>query len=220
MSGFRMLNFFSLLMAGFLLVSMTVRADAAQDLRGFAEQSTEELMARLAAEQSRYQKDPEAFYKAMDDALAVYVDFRRIAARVMGRYARQASSEQRQVFVEKFKRSLFDAYAKALAETKDYSAEVSGVQINPNNDARATLDVAVSASGGKRYQVSYSVYKNDADRWMIENVIVEGVNIGLAFRERFERDMETHRGDIQAAINAWSVPPTVPAKDAVDKPQS
>jgi phospholipid transport system substrate-binding protein len=38
---------------------------------------------------------------------------------------------------------------------------------------------------------------------MMENVIVEGVNIGLAFRDRFTQEMEQERGEIQAVIDGW-----------------
>jgi len=38
---------------------------------------------------------------------------------------------------------------------------------------------------------------------MMENVIVEGVNIGLAFRDRFSQEMEKNGGKVQAVINDW-----------------
>ncbi len=38
----------------------------------------------------------------------------------------------------------------------------------------------------------------------MENVIVEGVNIGLAFRDRFAQEMESKRGNVQAVIDDWS----------------
>ena len=51
---------------------------------------------------------------------------------------------------------------------------------------------------------TYSMYLNDSGQWMMENVIVEGVNIGLAFRDRFSQEMEAKRGQIQAVIDGWS----------------
>ena len=46
-------------------------------------------------------------------------------------------------------------------------------------------------------------YRTGDDRWMMENVIVEGVNIGLAFRDRFAQEMEENRGQVQAVIDGW-----------------
>jgi len=34
-------------------------------------------------------------------------------------------------------------------------------------------------------------------------VIVEGVNIGLAFRDRFSQEMEKNGGEVQSVIDGW-----------------
>ncbi len=53
---------------------------------------------------------------------------------------------------------------------------------------------------------------------MMENVIVEGINIGLAFRDRFAQEMEQNRGQIQAVIDGWSdAVKTLKLEDEVDK---
>jgi phospholipid transport system substrate-binding protein len=139
----------------------------------------------------------------MDEELSDFVDFRRIAARVMGRYARQTSPEQRDDFVRKFKRSLFDSYAQALVSADDFEIRVKEATINPGNDSRASVQMEVISGSGNRYPVTYSMYKTSEGRWLMENVIVEGVNIGLAFRDRFSQEMEQQRGEIQAVIDNW-----------------
>ena len=52
--------------------------------------------------------------------------------------------------------------------------------------------------------MTYSMYRNSEGKWLMENVIVEGVNIGLAFRDRFSQEMEENRGQIQVVIDGWS----------------
>ena len=142
---------------------------------------------------------------SMEDALTGFVDFRRITARVMGRYARQTTPEQRDEFVERFKRSLFDTYAQALVNNSDgFEISVQQATINPRNDDRASVNLLVTTDTGKRYQMVYSMYRQDSDAdWLMENVIVEGVNIGLAFRDRFAQEVEARRGDIEAVIDNW-----------------
>jgi len=122
---------------------------------------------------------------------------------VMGRYARQTTPEQRDDFVERFKRSLFDAYAQALVETDDFEMAVQDVEILPNNSNRASVQMQLTSAGGNRYAITYSMYKDGEGRWLMENVIVEGVNIGLAFRDRFAQAVEQNRGQIQAVIDGW-----------------
>lgn len=180
------------------------QAEQAEELREYVDVNTQKLVEKLNEERGLYEKDPEAFYRSMDEALTDFVDFRRIAARVMGRYARQTTPEQRDEFVEKFKRSLFDSYAKALVDAEDFEINVKEATILPRDEDRASVDLEVISSSGNRYPVVYSMYRNGEGQWLMENVIVEGVNIGLAFRDRFSQEMEENRGQIQVVIDGWS----------------
>ncbi len=194
-----------LFMAFLMAAALVLPAHAGQeeDLVKYVDENTQRLVDKLNAEKGLYERDPEAFYTSMDQELREFVDFRRIAARVMGRYARQTSPEQRDEFVEKFKRSLFDSYAQALVSANDFAIEVKDAEINPNNADRASVQMEVLTASGNRYPVTYSMYKNDEGRWMMENVIVEGINIGLAFRDRFAQEMEQNRGKVQSVIDSW-----------------
>jgi phospholipid transport system substrate-binding protein len=183
--------------------SMPANAETAEDLRQYVERNTQQLVNKLNAEKGLYEEDPEGFYASMDEELSDFVDFRRIAARVMGRYARQTTPEQRDDFVAKFKRSMFDSYAQALVSADDFEIRVKEAVINPQNDGRASVQMEVISGSGNRYPVTYSMYKTSEGRWLMENVIVEGVNIGLAFRDRFSQEMEQQRGEIQAVIDNW-----------------
>lgn len=187
-----------------LFLTSAAHANEAEDLRQYVNTNTQQLVDRLNQERGLYERDPEAFYRKMDEALSNFVDFRRIAARVMGRYARQTTPEQRDEFVVKFKRSLFDSYAQALVNAEEFEIQVREATINPQDAGRASVQMEVITASGNRYPVTYSMYKTDSGQWLMENVIVEGVNIGLAFRDRFSQEMEENRGQIQAVIDGWS----------------
>lgn len=187
-----------------LALAAATTAHASESLRQYVEDNTDQLVQKLNENRGLYKKDPERFYTDIEASLEDFVDFRRIAARVMGRYARQASPEQRDAFVTKFKRSLFDSYAKALVEAKNFSITVQEATINPNNNDRASVQLEVQTESGNRYPVTYSMYRSEGDHWMMENVIVEGVNIGLAFRDRFAQEMEENRNNVQAVIDSWA----------------
>jgi len=193
----------TLMIAMVALMVGQVWAGPEEDLKRYVDENTQKLVQKLNAEKGVYEKDPEAFYASMDETLEEFVDFRRIAARVMGRYARQTTPEQRDAFVEKFKRSLFDSYAQALVSAEDFEIIVKEATILPQNEDRASVEMELISASGNRYPVTYSMYRTGDDRWMMENVIVEGVNIGLAFRDRFAQEMEENRGQVQAVIDGW-----------------
>src|SRR5690606_16481480 len=125
--------------AVFVLITGQAWAGSEDDLRQYVDENSQKLVQKLNEEKGLYDKDPEAFYTSMDEALDNFVDFRRIAARVMGRYARQASPEQRDEFVEKFKRSLFESYAKALVSAENIEIDVLEAVIMPDNADRASV---------------------------------------------------------------------------------
>jgi len=193
----------TLMIAMLALVVGQAWAGPEEDLRRYVDENTQKLVQKLNAEKGLYEQDPEAFYASMDETLEEFVDFRRIAARVMGRYARQTTPEQRDAFVEKFKRSLFDSYAQALVSAEDFEIIVKEATILPQNEDRASVEMELISASGNRYPVTYSMYRTGDGRWMMENVIVEGVNIGLAFRDRFAQEMEENRGQVQAVIDGW-----------------
>ena len=75
--------------------SMPAAAQTEEELRQYVDRNTQQLVDKLNAEKGLYEEDAEAFYASMEQELTDFVDFRRIAARVMGRYARQSTPEQR-----------------------------------------------------------------------------------------------------------------------------
>nr|WP_211276974.1 ABC transporter substrate-binding protein [Tamilnaduibacter salinus] len=192
------------LFAWFVALAGVAHAEDKAELREHVEQSTQQLIQKLDENRGLYAEDPQAFYTRMEEALSGFVDFRRIAARVMGRYARQASPEQRDQFVRAFKRSLFDAYARALVESGQFSITVTEVDMKPDFADRASVLTEIETDSGNRYPVAYSMHRDDNGTWKMENVIVEGVNIGLAFRDRFAQEMEAKRGNVQAVIDGWN----------------
>jgi phospholipid transport system substrate-binding protein len=191
----------------FVLISMlavSAKADTEEQLRVYVNDNTQRMVEQLNNQRGLYEEDSEAFYNSMNQTMEGFVDFRRIAARVMGRYARQASPEQRDQFVTKFKRSLFESYAQTLVETRNFRIEVLSATFNPRDENRASVDMQVITETGNRYPVTYSMYRAKNDQWMMENVIVEGVNIGLAFRDRFSQEMEASRDQVQVVIDGWN----------------
>ncbi|MDX1452790.1 MAG: ABC transporter substrate-binding protein [Oleiphilaceae bacterium] len=203
-------------LSGLLLVSASVAsAESEQErlVRETVSKNVAELLTYFNDEKQYYETDPQRFFSNMDRALTKIVDFRRIAARVMGKYARRANKEQRDRFVDVFKTSLFDTYSKTLIESGTFEIRVLKATLNSRSDKRASVDLEVVSKSGSVYPVVYSMYLTDEGHWLMENVIVFGVNVGLAFRDRFENQMRSTRGNIDAVIDGWNV------KLEIDQPQ-
>ncbi|MFT5716699.1 MAG: phospholipid transport system substrate-binding protein [Oleiphilaceae bacterium] len=189
------------------MLSNSAYADTSQEelVRERVERSVVDLLETFESERQYYDSQPDRFFKNMDVALSKIVDFRRIAGRVMGKYAKRASKEQRNNFVEVFKKSLYITYTKTLIESGVFKINVTKANINSRSDKRANVNLDVISDNGTVFPVLYSMHKNKQDLWLVENVVVFGVNIGLAFRDRFETQMRKNKNDVNAVIGSWTV---------------
>lgn len=204
------LSRYLVLILAMFLVSTAEAGSAEEDVKKIVEDSTSQLVEKLNQEKATYTENPERFYSEMDIALSELVDFKRIAARVMGKSARVATKEQRSRFLESFKQSLYVAYSKALVESGAFEIKVEDVTINPRSDKKASVNLVVTSASGNQYPVVYSMNYGKDNVWMLENVIVNGVNVGLAFRDRFSQEMRQQQGNIDNVIDGWTAQVDIP----------
>ena len=198
------------LMGSFLLVALSLATlvkadDQSEVVRQTVETSVQTLLTKFNEEKIFYDKEPERFFNNMDQALSQIVDFRRIAARVMGKYGRSATDNQKDQFVKVFKDSLYSTYTKTLIDSGVFKINVNKAEINSRSDEKASVYMDVVSANGTVFPVIYSMHKTEEQNWMMENVIVFGVNIGLAFRDKFELEYRKHKGDLDQIIQNWSV---------------
>ncbi|QFT85683.1 putative phospholipid-binding protein MlaC precursor [Halomonas sp. THAF12] len=165
--------------------------------------SVDELMGDIEGRKDYYREHPGELEAVVDDSLEQVADFRYIGASVMGRYFRNASPSQRSRFVDTFRQTLIDTYAKGLV-TFDYQ----DIRVLENQDAsryedQASVEMEVVASDGTVYPVSYSLRQDDG-QWKVVNVIVNGINLGLTFRNQFDQAMRDQNRDYDAVIDGWA----------------
>ena len=186
-----------------LIISMPALVQAAPTPQEVVDDTSRKVMAVLDANRETYRNDPDACVRGLDEVLNPVVDFEGIASSVMTvRYSRSATEEQTQRFIDTFKRSMVQFYGNALLEFK--SGEITVLPPNsrePRPD-RASVDMQVKAKDGQVYTATYTMTEIDG-QWKVRNVIVEGINIGLLFRDQFAQAMKANRNDLDAVIDNW-----------------
>ena len=111
---------------------------------------------------------------------------------------------QRNEFVDVFKDSLLDTYAETLAQWENQKI----VTIFPNKiivlDNLKNIEVRQELNtGSTKYPISYKLRKNKNNSWSIVNIIVNGVNLGLTFRNQFQALANKNNGDIEDTLEGW-----------------
>jgi len=177
---------------------------AAPDPKQAVQVATDKLLAKLVAVKVLYTESPGAFFLEIDQSLAPFVDFDGFSRSVMAKYYRRATDQQQRQFVETFRKGLIETYAKALVEFDNQTVVVLEPSINPERPDRASIVLEIHGANNRVYLVEYSLVLV-GDEWLLRNVVMEGINIGLQFRSQFAASMQKNRNDIDAVIQTWSV---------------
>jgi phospholipid transport system substrate-binding protein len=122
----------------------------------------------------------------------------------MAKYYRRATDEQKARFVTVFQDKMIRTYAKALVEFDNERVEVVESTTNESKPDRAAIDLIVYSNEGTIYTINYSMVLVDS-QWMLRNVTIEGINIGLQFRSQFAAYMAKYSNQIDDVIDNWSV---------------
>ena len=168
------------------------------------QKATGDVLARIVRDRPQSKKDPEHLYVIVEENLVPYVDFDRIAKRVMGKYYQAASAEQRTRFRDAFKTSLIRAYGSALANYNDQKFIVLPPGKGDVEADRATVNMEVTMNDGTIYKIAYSMFLNGEGAWKLENLVLEGINLGLTYRNNFTELYQQNGGDIDKVIAGWS----------------
>ena len=172
----------------------------------FIDVNAQKMVIVLKENKSLFIEDREMYEQKIKEIFEPMIDFRRVAATVMGKkYYLASSKEQRSEFVDIFKDSLLDTYAETLAQWENQTITTI-FPINMQDQSYELKNIEVQQTlntGSSKYPISYKLRKNKDNSWSIVNIIVNGVNLGLTFRNQFQALASKNNGDIEATLKGW-----------------
>ena len=118
------------------------------------------------------------------------------------KYYLASTKTQRLSFIQSFKTSLLDTYASTLAQWGDQKI----VTVFPDlNEYKKVEDVQQNLiTSSNTYPITYKVRQDKNGNWLIINIIVNGVNLGLTFRNQFQALAIEHDENIDEIIKHWT----------------
>ena len=72
-----------------------------------------------------------------------------------------------------------------------------------DRDGKASVRFDFATTDGKTYRIEYSMHKKGS-QWLVYNVTLDGINVGLNFRNQFAEAMNREQ-DMDKVINTWTV---------------
>ena len=185
----------------FLLIgSLYILSD--EDPYIFIDENAQKMVRVLTEDSSLFETDRVLYENKIKEIFEPMIDFRRVAASVMGKkYYLLATKEERAEFVLIFRDSLLDTYAETLAQWGDSTITTefpkNKEEFSKNAEVKQTLD-----TGTSKYPISYKLRKSK-DGWKIVNIIINGVNLGLTFRNQFQALAVSHNENISDTLRNW-----------------
>ncbi|WP_404470926.1 ABC transporter substrate-binding protein [Vreelandella venusta] len=193
---------FVLVITAMMWLPMSAQAQS-QTPEALVRENVSAFMAELDGNEAYFADNLDELKALVNDSLDEVADFRYIGASVMGSYFRNATPEQRSRFANVFRQTLIDTYTRGLV-TFDYDElRVMDNQRGQRYEDQASVDMEIIANNGQVYPVSYSLRLSDGE-WRVVNVIVNGINLGLTFRNQFDQAMRENNRDYDAVIRGWS----------------
>ena len=168
----------------------------------FIDENAQKMVRVLTEDSSLFETDRTLYENKIKEIFEPMIDFRRVAASVMGKkYYLLATKEERAEFVLIFRDSFLDTYAVTLAQWGDSTITTefpkNKEELNKNVEVKQTLD-----TGTSKYPISYKLRKSK-DGWKIVNIIINGVNLGLTFRNQFQALAVSHNENISDTLRNW-----------------
>ena len=168
----------------------------------FIDENAQKMVRVLTEDSSLFETDRVLYENKIKEIFEPMIDFRRVAASVMGKkYYLLATKEERAEFVLIFRDSLLDTYAETLAQWGDSTITTefpkNKEELSKNVEVKQTLD-----TGNSKYPISYKLRKSK-DGWKIVNIIINGVNLGLTFRNQFQALAVSHNENISDTLRNW-----------------
>ena len=194
-------NFFTV-----LILSSSINLLSDENPYNFIDSNAQKMVIVLKENKSLFLEDRQLYEQKIKEIFEPMIDFRRVAATVMGKkYYLASSKEQRAEFVVIFKDSLLDTYAETLAQWENQTITTifpKNMEIQTNNLKNIEVQQTLN-TGSSKYPISYKLRKNKDNSWSIVNIIVNGVNLGLTFRNQFQALAIKNNGNIESTLNGW-----------------
>ena len=182
-------------------ISLPIASNDNEDAFNFINENAVYFLTIIKTEGSKYDEKPDEFKEKLKNIWEPMVDVSLVSRLILSKAYRTATEEQILLFQTRTKKLLLDTYITALLEFEDYELETSR-KIKENKNK--TLEVEINFfSASDSFKAKFTLYKNKQGELKIINIIIDGINLGLTFRNQFQDNLKNENYDLDKAIETW-----------------
>ena len=197
-----MLRFFSPKILFVFLLSQSLFADKIPELYEYINSNAQYFLTVIKEEGSNYDENPEEFKNRLKNIWEPMVDTKVVSRLILSsKIYNTATDIQKDLFEERTKKLLLDTYVTTLLEFENYQIQTDeNIKINKNK----TFEVLVNFySDSSSFVTKLTVYRNTMGEYRIINIIIDGINLGLTFRNQFQDTYLENNSNLDLAIESW-----------------
>jgi phospholipid transport system substrate-binding protein len=173
-----------------LLAYGAAKVDALADTpQAAVEAITADVLKTLQANRDVVGREPARVMALIVKDVYPYLDFNVMSREVLGAAWRSADDALRSRFMQAFRELLTDDYTAALRQFSNQSVKVTGTRWEDAAQQRAMVFSTVYSPAEKPVEVDYRLYR-DQGKWMIYDVVVDGVSLLINYREEFAAELQ------------------------------
>lgn len=167
-----------LLMVALLAIAPLANAADQTNPYSMMQDAAQKTFSRLKTEQPKIQQDPNYLRTIVHQELMPFVQVKYAGALVLGRYYKEATPAQREVYFTAFQSYLEQAYGQALAMYHGQSYKIAPERPVDNANIVAIRVTIIDNDGRPPVRLDFQCRKNTkTGYWQAYDMIAEGVSM-------------------------------------------
>ena len=196
-----MLRFFCWKITILLLLSLQLHSDKNSEIYSFIDDNAQYFLTVIKEEGSNFEDNPDEFKEKLKNIWEPMVDVQLVSRLILNKAYKSASQEQIYRFQERTKQLLLDTYVSTLLEFKDYEI-FTNAKIKTNKNKTFEIEIKFDSSSSYSFITKFTVYRNKGGELKIINIIIDGINLGLTFRNQFQGVLKKEGNNLDKAIES------------------
>ena len=185
-----------------MFLSPFLSSEKIPEIHQFIDVNAQYFLTVIKEEGSNYEDEPEEFKTKLKNIWEPMVDISTVSRLILADAYKDANRDQIELFENRTKKLLLDTYVTTLLEFEDYDINTNE-EIKVNKKTYEVEIEFVSDTSSWTGKTKFTLYRNKFGELKIVNIIIDGINLGLTFRNQFKDILEKNEFDLDKAINQW-----------------
>lgn len=152
-------------------------------------EATDKVMEALRAHHKEYARDPSRLRELITRIATSRIDLDYIGRYVLGPHWRHATPEQKARFRKAFASYVINTYIRAMIRYADAKVQVLPPREGVSKSRIVRVSTVVRRKNAEPVSIDYRLHRKDG-KWLVVDVIVEGVSLIINYRRTFGSAIE------------------------------